>query len=271
MTRRHPTLILAGTLLLALSGGAQAVELDDLDVTIQVIESDRLDEIGHELNLPDFGPREREHEARSGKDRDERRRGEDGEHRNAMGAMPERDDERRPEGREVDEMEGREHGMTRSGEMNRDDNRMDVMERDERDGNRVDGLEPEARDSNCMDAGRASDLRQESRPDILESSGRDDSPTRERDDEPRDLLGDMGDRRDVQEHAREINDELDEQSASFREEYEDSEKAEEQDRQDMHQHRHDAQAHASEGQAEARDMRESAADGRGDDASPQHD
>ncbi len=46
-------------LLLALAGpSAQSVELDDLDITIQVIESDQLDTISHELRLPELSHRE---------------------------------------------------------------------------------------------------------------------------------------------------------------------------------------------------------------------
>ncbi len=270
MTRRLHILALASPLLLVLSATAQAVELDDLEVTIQVIESDRLNEISHELSLPDLGPREEGRDARRGgrghSGDGEEGRAEGGEHRSAMGEAMGRDEERRPDGREVDEMEGREHGMTRSDEMNRDDNRrMDVMERDSE---RVDGLASEGRDSNPMDDGGASDLGQQGRPDILESPGSDDVVAPERADEMRDLPGDMGDRRDVQEHAREISEELDEQSTSFREEYEDSEKAEEQDRQDIHQHRHDAQEHAGESQGEGMDMRESAVDSQDAPSSP---
>jgi len=46
------TLLIAGFALLLSVGVAQAVELDDLDVTIRVIDSDDVGDIGHELMLP---------------------------------------------------------------------------------------------------------------------------------------------------------------------------------------------------------------------------
>ncbi len=56
------TLLIAGFTLMLSVGGAHAVDLDDLDVTIRVIDSDDIDDISHELSLPFPAPTaERKH------------------------------------------------------------------------------------------------------------------------------------------------------------------------------------------------------------------
>ena len=106
--RRVHTLIMSGFALFLITGNVNAADLDDLDVTIRVIESDHeLKEMENELHLPDSASETaREHAEANDRDHD----GHDADHDSRDGEVNEVDREDREEAHE-DRQDTHEEGV----------------------------------------------------------------------------------------------------------------------------------------------------------------